>query len=122
MQTRRSLIVALGASVIATPLGLSAQRLAKVWRIGVLHPGSKPHTQHTIFFEALRDLGYVEGKNIAVQWQYADFNLQRLPELAALLVKQNVDLILTNGTPPTRRATRDDDDPDTEPFLRRSGR
>jgi putative ABC transport system substrate-binding protein len=96
--------VALAAisSTLAVPFAAFAQAPAKVWRIGVLHPGSKPHTQHTIFFEALRDLGYVEGKNIAVQWQNADFNLQRLPELAALLVKQNLDLILTNGTPPTR--------------------
>jgi putative ABC transport system substrate-binding protein len=104
--TRRRALAVLAAtsSALATPFVSFAQAPAKVWRIGVLHPGRKaaPTAQYTIFFEALRDLGYVEGKNLVVQWQFADFNLQRLPELAALLVKQNVDLIVTNGTPPVR--------------------
>ena len=104
--TRRHLLVALAATASAlTASSVSfAQAPTKVWRIGVLQPGSKspPNAQYTNFFEALRDLGYAEGKNIAVQWQFADFNLRRLPELAALLVKDKVDLIVTNGTPPVR--------------------
>ena len=81
-----------------------AQAPAKVWRVGVLYTGSKGRRdlQYTSFFEALRDQGYVEGSNVAVQWHFADFNAQRLPELAAQVVKQKVDLIVTNGTPAAR--------------------
>ena len=103
--SRRHLLVALVAisGALVAPFDSFAQTPAKVWRVGVLNPGSKGRsTQYTTFFEALRDLGYVEGSNIAVQWQFADFDLQRLPDLASQLVKQKVDLIVTNGTPPAR--------------------
>jgi ABC-type uncharacterized transport system substrate-binding protein len=104
--TLRRLLVALVATsgALAAPLASFAQPAAKVWRVGVLYAGSKGRRdlQYTAFFEALRDLGYVEERNIAVQWYFAEFNLQRLRELAAQLAKQNVDLIVTTGTPPAR--------------------
>ena len=106
--TRRRLLVAIAstASVLVIPSVSFAQSPAKVWRIGVLHAGAKlppgRRDQYTTFFETLRELGYVEGKNIAVQWQFAEYKQQRLPELAVQLVNQNVDLIVTNGTPPVR--------------------
>jgi putative ABC transport system substrate-binding protein len=100
MNNRRKLVVALGAGALAAPFGPSAQQQAKVWRIGVLNPRARPaRGVYTNFFDALRDLGYVDGRNIAVQWQFADENPARLPELAAQLVKDKVDLIVTTGTP-----------------------
>lgn len=88
---------------LAMPFVSFAQAPAKVLRIGVLYPGSqRPDAQYASFFAALRDLGYAEGSNIVVQRHFADFDLQRLPELASQLVKQNVDLIVTNGTPAAR--------------------
>ena len=102
LDSRRHLIVALIAISIGqvAPSVSLAQTPVKVWRIGVLYPGSKRRdAQYAGFFEHLRDLGYAEGSNIAVQWRFADLDLQRLPELASQLVKQNIDLIVTNGTP-----------------------
>ena len=108
MNTRRKLIATLGASVLTAPLTAFAQTPPKVWRIGVLNPFPRPAPEarsvYASFFEALRDLGYVDGRNIAVQWLFADNDLQRLPELAAQLVKSKVDLIVTNGTPAVRAA------------------
>jgi putative ABC transport system substrate-binding protein len=83
-----------------------AQSRGNVWRVGVLHPGRKPpagrRETYAIFFEELQNLGYVEGKNIAIQWRFAEFDVQRLPKLASELVSQKVDLIVTNGTPPVQ--------------------
>ena len=110
MTTRRELLIALGAGVLAAPWAAFAQSPTKVWRIGVLRPGSRPASgsrasgQYANFVEGLRDLGYVEGRNITVQQQFADDNPERLPELAAELVKQKVDVIVTSGTPATRAA------------------
>ena len=108
MNNRRKVIAALGVGAFTFPLGPFAQTLPKVWRIGVLNPSARPAPEtrsvYTNFFEALRDLGYVDGRNIAVQWLFAENNLQRLPELAAQLVKSKVDLIVTNSTPAVRAA------------------
>jgi putative ABC transport system substrate-binding protein len=56
------------------------------------------------FFEGLRELGYVEGRNLVVHRDFAERDAQRLPGLVALLLKQNVDLIVTSGTPPVAAA------------------
>ena len=104
---------ALGALICALsgltlPLASFAQSPPKVWRIGVLHPRSRAalsgRDSYTHFFAGMRDLGYVEGRNIVVQWQFADNRLEQLPELAAQLVKQRVDVIVTNATPAVRAA------------------
>src|SRR5262245_18892409 len=94
------------SSGIAAPFSALAQPQTKIWRIGVLYPRARPApapgSLYANFVEALRDLGYVDGRNIAVQWEVANNDTQRLPELAARLVKSKVDLIVTNGTPHVR--------------------
>jgi putative ABC transport system substrate-binding protein len=78
-----------------------AQQAKKIPRIGVLFAGS-PATfslRTEAFLQGLRDLGYVEGKTIAVEWRWAEDRVERLPELAAELVALNVDVIVTGGTP-----------------------
>ena len=88
--------------------GAGAQERGKVPRIGVLFPGS-PATfalRTKAFLQGLGELGYLEGKTIAIEWRWAEEKVQRLPELAAELVKLNVDMIVTNGTPATRAAQK----------------
>src|SRR5262249_53812735 len=88
-------IVTLILSLLAVPLATDAQPPAKVPRIGVLYPTSPPATAFLFpFVQGLRDLGYVEGENIAFEYRYADRNLDRLPDLAAELVRLPVDMIV----------------------------
>jgi putative tryptophan/tyrosine transport system substrate-binding protein len=84
-----------------------AQQTKKMPRIGYLHPGSAATVsvaRMEAFREGLRDLGYVEGKNIFIEWRYTEgkSEAQSLPELAAELVRMNVDIIVTTGTPAVR--------------------
>ena len=99
MNNRRKLIVALGAGAFSAPFASFAQPQGKVWRIGILSPGLQPTGAdrgiHSHFVNGLRDLGYVEGKNIAIEWRYADEKFERLPALAAELVQLKVDIIAT---------------------------
>jgi putative ABC transport system substrate-binding protein len=92
--------------VCATIAG--AQERGKVPRIGVLFPGSSATfaLRTKAFLQGLGELGYLEGKTIAIEWRWAEEKVQRLPELAAELVKLNVDMIVTNGTPATRAAQK----------------
>jgi putative tryptophan/tyrosine transport system substrate-binding protein len=79
------------------PLGARAQQGEKVYKIGVLSAGSQtPATPAVV--EALRELGYVEGKNLIFEHRYAEDRLDRLPQLAAELVSLKVDVIMTAGT------------------------
>ena len=98
VQRRRLL---LGAVVlITTPLASRAQLSAKTYRIGVLAPSSSPSAA-PLYEElrlGLRELGYVEGKNIAIEYRYAEGRFERFPELAASLVSMNVDVIVAVST------------------------
>jgi putative tryptophan/tyrosine transport system substrate-binding protein len=96
---RRELIAALG-STAAWPLAARAQQAQKAPRIGVLLPGTPTSfaVRTNAFLEGLRDLGYVEGKTIAIEWKWAEDKIERFPELAAKLVKANVNVIVTGGT------------------------
>ena len=94
----------LGLSIIAFVLVVTgtvaqAQQAKKVPRIGVLSAPSPSFfsTRLSAFLEGLRDLGYVEGKNISIEYRYAEGKLDRLPHLAAALVHLKVDVILTAG-------------------------
>ena len=80
----------------------TAQQPTKIPRIGFLFIGSKDQPHLDSFRQGLRDLGYVEGKNIAIEYRYAEGNPDALPALAAELVGLNVDVILTT----TVRASR----------------
>jgi putative ABC transport system substrate-binding protein len=76
-----------------------AQQPAKVPRIGVLLSGSRSSTATNTdaFRQALREPGYVEGQNIAIEYQYADGKVDRLAELAAVLVGVKVDVLIAGG-------------------------
>ena len=83
-----------------------AQQAGKIPRIGWLTGASLSAQSARIeaFRQGLRELGYVEGKNIVIEWRSAEANLDRLPSLAAELVRLKVDIILTGGSAPTRAA------------------
>ena len=110
MITRRKLIVALGASAIAAPFGSFAQQQGKVWRIGFLSSRSRPVSIDSDVFGAfrlgMRELGYVEGKSLVIEWRFADSKLERLPDLAAELVRLRVDVIVSSGTATTSAAQK----------------
>jgi putative ABC transport system substrate-binding protein len=101
MNNRRKLLVALGAGALAAPLRSFAQQKGKVWRIGYL--GATFASGVAGLMEALRaglrDLGYVEGKNLVIEFRWAEGKYERLPELAAELVRLKVDVIVTAGPP-----------------------
>ena len=83
-----------------------AQQPKKIPRIGLLYSvsASSGPPRNEAFRQGLRELGYVEGKNIILEYRYADSKLDRLPELAAELVRLQVDVIVTSGPAPTRSA------------------
>jgi putative ABC transport system substrate-binding protein len=96
--TRRKLVIALGLGALSAALPVLAQQPAKMWRIGVLSIRSRPLSfagdTYGLLLDGMRELGYVEGKNIAIEWRFADGNYERLPGLAAELVRLKVDVIL----------------------------
>ena len=98
--TRRLFISLLGGAM-AWPVAARAQRSGKVYRIGFL--GVTSHAGHGYLVDALRTglrkLGYEEGKNIVIDYRWAEESYDRLPELAVELVKLNVDVIVTHSTP-----------------------
>jgi ABC-type uncharacterized transport system substrate-binding protein len=99
--------VVLAVGLTLAPLGAGAQQqLGKVPRVGVLLTGfeSDASTNVEALRQGLREHGYVEGRNIVVDYRYGDANFDRLPQLAADLVGLGVDLIVTSGTPPTLAA------------------
>ena len=108
MNNRRKLVIALGASMIPMPFGAFAQQLGKVWRVGFLAQRHMDFLdsdyQYGPFRRGMRELGYVEGKNLVIEWRSAEGNSERLQELAAELVKLKVDVIVTGGTPATLAA------------------
>jgi putative ABC transport system substrate-binding protein len=99
MTYRRKLIIALLASSLGVPLASFGQQAAKVARIGFLEASSPSAIAARIeaFRQGLRELGYVEGKNVAIEYRYAEGNFDRLPALAAELVRLNVNVIVTGG-------------------------
>lgn len=106
MNNRRKLVIALGASALATSFGSFAQQQGKVYHIGILEP--IPAAQNAANLDALRkglrELGYVEGQNLVIEYRSADGLAERFPELASELVHLKVDLIVTRGTPAARAA------------------
>ena len=99
-------LIALVVCILMTPLTAEVQPRSVRHHIGVL--GATSPSTYAPFIEAfrqgLREFGYVEGKNIAITYRWADGRYERLPELAAELVRLNVDVIVTHGTPGTQAA------------------
>jgi putative ABC transport system substrate-binding protein len=107
MDRRRFLLTSL-AGARGAPLAAGAQQTAgKLWRIGVLSftrfPGSE-NQRIEAFRQGLRDLGYVEGRNLTIEYRYSDGKDDMSPVLAAELVRLRVSVIATYGTKATRAA------------------
>jgi putative ABC transport system substrate-binding protein len=99
-------VLALTATLFALCFPAEAQHAAKIPRIGYLSAASAPEVAFRTepFRQGLRELGYVEGKTIVIEYRYADGKLDSLPALAAELVRLKVDVIVTAGPSATRPA------------------
>jgi len=103
---RRTFLSGAGAVLLATPLTAQAQPSSGLRRIGYLgssSPSLEPHYVEA-FRQQLRDLGYIEGQHIAIEYRWAEGRDERLPELAAELVRLDPAVIVTTGTPGTLAA------------------
>jgi putative tryptophan/tyrosine transport system substrate-binding protein len=103
---RKITVLALCAILFALCSSAQAQQPKKDPRIGLLYSvsASSGAPRNEAFRQGLRELGYVEGSNIILEYRYADSKLDRLPELATELVRLKVDVIVTSGPGPTRSA------------------
>jgi putative ABC transport system substrate-binding protein len=106
MNRRRELLVAISASALAAPLFSFAQQQGKVWRIGFLSAADPSGYRSRVdaLREGLRNFGYEEGKNLVIEFRWAEGKIDRLPELAAELVRLHVDVLVTHAAPSTRAA------------------
>lgn len=102
---RKVFVSLLLAAFVLTASLAEAQHPKKVPRLGVLFPGlPSTYSLHSdAFSQGLRDVGYINVKTIAIDRRWAGDNVERLPELAAELVRSNIDVIVTSGTPRTLR-------------------
>jgi ABC-type uncharacterized transport system substrate-binding protein len=100
---RRDFLIAAGA-LLAAPLAAEAQPTAKVYRIGYLSPGAASQGMSGSFRDALKELGYIEGRNLVIESRFADTKMDELPGLAKDLVRVGVDIIVTIGTPTVQAA------------------
>jgi putative tryptophan/tyrosine transport system substrate-binding protein len=104
MNHRRTLVITLGAGLLMARLDSFAQQPTKLPRIGYLSLRSGGESRDEAFRHGLRELGYVEGKNIVLELRYGDGKADRLRELAAELVRLKVDVIVSAGPFTTRAA------------------
>jgi putative ABC transport system substrate-binding protein len=95
-----------GIAAIAWPLVARAQQAGKVHRIGFLGSATAAGSAKAVesFRAGLREFGYVEGRNIGIEFRWAEGNYDRLSDLVADLIATNVDVLITHGTPGTRAA------------------
>ena len=109
MDRRRFLLISLVGG-LAAPLAAEGQQAGKVYRVGSLntHASSDPQIQTAldVFRQALRELGYVQGQSIAIEYQWGEGKSERLPDLAAELVRLKVDVIVTWGGVPSAQAAQ----------------
>src|SRR5216683_5198387 len=120
---RRTFMAMLTGGIVAAPFTAEAQQAAKIARIGylVLNLAANPHLTEA-FRQGLRDLGYVEGRNVVIEYRDAEGKFERLPALAAELVALKVDVIVAGGTPPNPgRQASDQDGPHCLRCCWRSG-
>src|SRR6266446_7676500 len=109
MNRRRRLVLALTAGALVAPLASFAQQPAKIARIGFLTPASSAgdwNIRLQAFRDGLRELGYVEGKNLQLEVRWGEGKLERLPALAAELVQLKVDVIVAASSPSVVAASR----------------
>jgi putative tryptophan/tyrosine transport system substrate-binding protein len=93
---RREFITLFGGAAVAWPLAARAHEAAKIPRVGYLSPGSSTAelARDEAFRQGLRELGYIEGKSIVIEYRFAEGKFERLPGLAAELVRLDVDVIV----------------------------
>jgi len=109
MTDRRAFIGTLAGGLLAAPLAAEAQQAAKIARIGYLTTNMAAGPVLEAFRQGLRDLGYVEGRNLVIEYRAAEGKSERLPALAAELVALKVDVIVAPTTPAAlaaKQATR----------------
>jgi ABC-type uncharacterized transport system substrate-binding protein len=100
MKMKKIFCLALGAMFLALSFPAQAQQPKKIPRIGVLIGGpAAARLYDEVFRQGLRELGYVEGQNVVLELRDAEAKAERLPDLAAELVRLKVDVILTSSTP-----------------------
>jgi putative ABC transport system substrate-binding protein len=101
-------VLVLGALLLAPGFRTEAQQPKNVHRIGYLYQGDRisESVRSESIRRALRELGYIEGQNIAIEYRYAEGNVDRVPELAADLVRLKVDIIVVAGGNPIIRAAK----------------
>ena len=105
MTRRRKLLIAFGTGALAAPLRVFGQQPAKapdkVWRVGFLNPRGRPPSLDADFtggfVQGMRERGYVEGRNLTIEWRFGEGDLARLPALAAELVQLKVDALIAGG-------------------------
>jgi hypothetical protein len=103
------LVLALGLTLAL--FVAEAQQAARIWRVGVLGNSPSPHMDDA-FRKGLRDLGWIEGQDITLEYRYSEGRPERLPGLAADLVRLNVDLIVAWAPPrPERRSEQPERSP-----------
>ena len=104
-------LLALGVALGLAPVATLADQPTRIWRVGVLVQEKRPvsienHHRFGAFAKELRRLGYIEGDNLVTEWRFADGVSERLPALAAELVRLKVDVIVAATTPPTAAARK----------------
>jgi len=106
MMDRRTFIGRVAGGLLTAPLAARAQQVGKVYRIGILEtiPAERNAANLDALRKGLRDLGYVEGRNLVIEYRSADGRAERFPDLASELVRLKVDLIVARGTPAARAA------------------
>jgi len=110
MNNRRRLMIAFGACALTAPLGCFAQEQGKVWRVGFLSAYSRQTLLTSgrldAFLQEMRKRGYVEGKNLVIEWRFADGKFERLTDMASELVGLNLNVIVAGPSPAIRAAQK----------------
>ena len=106
MMDRRTFIVSVAGSLLIAPVVARAQQAGRVYRIGIVEaiPAAQNAANIDALRNGLRDLGYVEGRNLIIEYRSADGHAERFPDLVSELVRLKVDLIVTRGTPAAKAA------------------
>ena len=104
MSTRREFITLLGGAAAGWPLAARAQQTTKIARIGFMRGAGPNEKEFNAFRSGLHAHGYIEGQNIVIEQRYAAGAYDRLDELAAQLVRLEMDVIAVDGTPAANAA------------------
>jgi putative ABC transport system substrate-binding protein len=101
MMRRREFITLLGGAAAAWPVAAHAQQIRKVWRIAFVAAGGRPanltSSSYAGFAEGMRELGYVDGNNVVIEWRFAEGEYERLFHIAAELAYLNIDIIVVGA-------------------------